>query len=119
MTPGINKVQISCYERGVNLPEPETLKKIARALGLPPDFILREESEWEMGKHKEGFDPAILIQQMKEEFKTLPIERKKIIDNVRKILESNNEWWIHALMASTEGIVEAIRTKKPNRKEGI
>ena len=112
---GINKVQISRYERGVNSPELETVKKIAQALGVPADFILREEP---MGDYKKDIDPALIIREMEAEYKTLPVFQKKIIDNVKEILQSGNEVMIDALVANIRAFLEAIRTKKSNQKEG-
>ncbi len=42
----ISKTSVSLYESGHRTPKPETLRQIARALGVKPaDLLMREEGE--------------------------------------------------------------------------
>lgn len=107
---GIHPVQLSRYERGITSPRPEMLKKIAQTAEVSVDFILREEP---MGEYKNKFDPSF-FRDFKEEYFTTA--QKKIIDNVKEILQSGNEVMIDALVANIRAFLEAIRTKKENRE---
>jgi len=53
------------------------------------------------------------------DYKFEPIETKKLLDNVKEILESENETMIDALKANIKAFLEAVRTnKKENENKG-
>jgi len=95
---GVHKDQISRYETGKSIPRSDIYKRI---IGWG------ETSE-------EG-----LIKEEKIPYHILTVEQKKLIDNVKEILESGNDTMIEALKHNIKAFLEAIRvTKNQNEDKG-
>lgn len=97
---GIHKDQLSRYERGVTVPRPELLRKIA-----------------EHGKISAGslFDlDQIKVSEGKARYRILSASAKELLSNVVEILESRNEALIRLLEANIKALLEGVRvSKKP------
>jgi transcriptional regulator with XRE-family HTH domain len=93
----IHKDQISRYERGVTQPRPELLNKIFEYSDTIPDFFKISEP------------PTI--------YEVFTTEQKKLLDNVREILESSNEYAIDALKSNIRAFLEMVRISKKNDED--
>lgn len=96
---GINKQQISRYERGLSQPRQKQINKITEYGGLPLKLFISEQT---------------LL------YETKTTKHKKILSAVREILDSNNEKDIEFLMAYLDTLLQMHRAskKKNENKEG-
>jgi len=95
---GVHKDQISRYETGKSIPRSDIYKRII-GWGEPSgDGLVKEE---EIPYH------------------IITDEQKKLIDNVKEILESGNDTMIEALKHNIKAFLEAIRViKNQNEDKG-
>jgi transcriptional regulator with XRE-family HTH domain len=103
---------LSEIERGVSKPSRDFLIKLTETYGVSSDYILYG-SEDEQKKY-------LIVKEAEAKYEILPTSTKKLLDNVKEILESENEVMIDALKANIKAFLEAIRiNKKENEnKEG-
>ncbi len=98
---GIHKDQLSRYERGVTLPRPKLLKKMAEHGEISTECL------FDMGEFK--------LLSRKSNITILSTSTKKLLNSVVEILESGNEVMIHLLEANIKALLEAVRA--PKRRE--
>lgn len=108
---GFSQGYISEIERGVKSPSREVLKKLTEVYGLSSDYVLYG-SEEEQKKY-------LMVKEAEAKYEILPTSTKKLLDNVKEILESDNEVMINALKANIKAFLEAIRmAKKEDENKG-
>ena len=95
-----SQVFLSAIEIGKVEPSREFLKKLNEVFGISSDYILYSDAEFK-GVH-----------EPEAEYQALPASIKKLLDNVKEILESKNEAMIDLFKTNTKGILEVIRTNK-------
>jgi len=105
---GIDKVQWSRYETGKEMPRKETALKIAQALGVSVDSILKEESH--LGQYKNDRE-KFQVEDVKIDWEKLSPSDEKIIASVKEILESRDKGTIRALVANIEQFLRLVRSK--------
>lgn len=103
---GYSQGFISEIERGVKEPSREFLIKLTEIYGISSDYILYG-SEEEQKKY-------LTLREAEAQYEILPSSTKKLLDNVKEILESGNEVMINALKANIKAFLTAVRNKKNN-----
>ena len=96
----INKSSISRYEKGIQLPELENIKKIARVLGISHQYLLEDEFMNEF-VIEEGFVKVPVVSKVK---KGLPLLAKENIVGFEYILKGELD------MDSTEYFYLEVKT---------
>lgn len=96
---GIDKQQISRYERGMNEPRIETLNRIVDYTGIDSGYFISRDISTPYGHYT--------------------VEQKKYIDDLIEVLESGNEVMADALKANIKAFLKAVRMgKKQNEDKG-
>jgi transcriptional regulator with XRE-family HTH domain len=101
---------LSEIERGISKPSRDFLIKLTEVYGISIDYILYG-SEEEQKKY-------LMVKEAETQYKILPTSIKKLIDNVKEILESKNEVMIDALKANIKAFLVSVRSKKENENKG-
>jgi transcriptional regulator with XRE-family HTH domain len=138
---------IADLERGRQKPSREFLERIKEQFGTSSDYILYGDpfylwaekieeftetlqqanlpKEISQKLSREAFDAMIILKENikvsepKPEYQVLPTSTKKLLDNVKEILESGNDTMIEALKHNIKAFLEAIRiTKNQNEDKG-
>jgi len=117
---GYSNVYLSEIERGDSLPSREFLIKLNEIFGISSDYILYgsppDQAEVRLPDHPETYakkkKEMMIIHEPKSKYQALPTSIKKLLDNVKEILESKNEAMIDLFKTNTKGILEVIRTNK-------
>ena len=108
---GYSQGFLSEIERGVKEPSREFLKKLTLVYGISSDYVLYG-SEEEQKKY-------LMVKEAEAHYEILPTSTKKLLNNVKEILESGNEIMIDALKANIKAFLEAVRLKnKENENKG-
>jgi transcriptional regulator with XRE-family HTH domain len=105
---GIHKNLLNRYEKGKTFPRDENLKKITD-YGLtqkdnPFGWLISGGRIMETRENAVG-EPLI-------EFDFSSDSTKKLLDNVKEILDSNNQTMVNALKSNIKAFLEAVRTSK-------
>lgn len=85
---------------------------------LHPDYLkslmIAGREDWDR-----GYQEGMRVCEPLAGYQALPDSTKKILDNVREIMESGNDTMIDALRANVKAFVEAVRMgKKQNEDKG-
>ena len=107
---GYSYSYLSDIERGKAGPSREFLKKLSEVYGVSSDYVLYG-SEDEQKKY-------LIVKETEVQYETLPTSTKKLLDNVKEILESKNEVMINALKANIKAFLVSVRAKKENENKG-
>ncbi len=107
---GYSYVHVSNIERGRLRPSRDFLIKLSEIYGISSDYILYG-SEYEQKKY-------LIVKEAEVHYEILPTSTKKLIDNVKEILESKNEVMINALKANIKAFLSAVRNKNENENKG-
>ena len=107
---GYSHAYLSDIEKGKVEPSREFLKKLTEIYGVSTDYVLYG-SEEEQKKY-------LIIKEAEARYEILPTSTKKLLDNVKEILENGNEVMIDLLKANIKGILITIRTKKDDENKG-
>jgi transcriptional regulator with XRE-family HTH domain len=136
---GYSDAYLSEIERGVKEPSMEFLKALEEKFDVSPAYILYgiSKSRWDTIKRyfqseevpeesiqklgsllysPEGDHQSGAVRQPEGEY--LPTSTKKVLDNVKKILESGNETMIDALKANIKAFLEIVESKRYNSNKG-
>ncbi len=100
---------LSNIEKGKVEPSREFLKKLTGVYGISTDYILYG-SEEEQKK-------CLIVREAEAQYEILPSSTKKLLDNVKEILDSNNETMIDVLKANIKAFLQAVRDKKNNQNK--
>ena len=60
----------------------------------------------------------LIVKEAEAQYEILPTSTKKLIDNVKEILESKNEVMIDALKANIKAFLVSVRSKNRNEDKG-
>jgi transcriptional regulator with XRE-family HTH domain len=101
---------LATIELGKVEPSREFLKKLNEIFCISSDYILYG-SEEEQKKY-------LMVKEAEVQYKILPTSTKKLLDNVKEILESKNEVMIDALKANIKAFLVSVRSKKENENKG-
>jgi len=107
---GYSYSYLSDIERGKAEPSREFLKKLTEVYGISSDYVLYG-SEDEQKKY-------LIVKEAEGHYEILPTSTKKLLDNVKEILESDNEVMIGALKANIKAFLSAIRDKNKDENKG-
>ena len=106
---GYSQDFLSAIEIGKVEPSREFLKKLNEIFGISSDYILYGSDD----------ERKNLIKEMDVKYEILPTSTKKLLDNVKEILESGNDVMIDALKANIKALLKAVRmTKNQNENKG-
>ena len=106
---GYSQDFLSAIEIGKVEPSREFLKKLNEIFGISSDYILYGSDD----------ERKNLIKEMDVKYEILPTSTKKLLDNVKEILESGNTEMIDALKANIKALLKAVRmAKNQNENEG-
>lgn len=107
---GYSQSYLSDIELGKVEPSREFLKKMTKVYAISSDYILYG-SEDEQKKY-------LIAKEAEVPYEILPTSTKKILNNVKEILESENEVMIDALKANIKAFLSAVRDKNKNENKG-
>jgi len=106
---GYSQNFLSAIEVGKVEPSRDFLIKLNEVFGISSDYILYGSDD----------ERKNLIKEMNVKYEILPTSTKKLIDNVKEILESENDVMIKALKANIKALLVAVRmAKKQNENKG-
>lgn len=101
---------LSEIERGISKPSRDFLIKLTEVYGVSIDYVLYG-SEEEQKKY-------LMVKEAEGQYEILPTSTKKLLGNVKEILESGNEVMIDALKANIKAFLVSVRSKKENENKG-
>jgi len=117
---GISSAYISDIECGKVMPSTNFLVKLKKTTGISTDYILYGSPEDQVEikfpngpiEYAELEKKMMLFGEKEVRYQILPTIIKKLLDNVKEILESDNKVMIDALKANIKAFLEAIRISK-------
>jgi len=106
----MDKTQWSHYESGKSTPNAENLTKIADALNVSTDSLLKSENKSK--ENPQALDE--IANKIEIESQNLPINKTKIIKDTLEIIRSGNEEMIKSFNITVQAFLGAIKTRKEN-----
>lgn len=107
---GFSYGYIADLERGRQKPSREVLERLTEVYAISSDYVLYG-SEEEQKKY-------LMVKEAEGQYEILPTSTKKLLGNVKEILESGNEVMIDALKANIKAFLVSVRSKKENENKG-
>jgi transcriptional regulator with XRE-family HTH domain len=106
---GYSNGYLAEIELGKKKPSRRFLEKLFEVYGLSTDYVL-------YGLEEERIK-YLMIKDVEVQYEALPTSTKKLLDNVKEILESKNEVMINALKANIKALLSAVGDKKNNKNK--
>jgi transcriptional regulator with XRE-family HTH domain len=117
---GTDKDQISRYERGLNIPRPALLKKIAALGKVSVDYLtdLGLSQENKVGEYKGNFNADSMVMDLMSDFKIHCEENRRLLKMAASILDSEDEMVKNALASNIKAFFDRLKRKEDPKNDG-